>query len=207
MSSGPGEIIGVGRAQEAEAVLQHLDDALADDLDLVGGQLLEDREHQLLLAHGAGVLDLQFFGEGEHLRRGLGLEVLKLDFPHGECPEICRGLNKRTRDKVGEKERETDRVGACRDSLAAAHGLRTEAPQPRIETGPSDLKEQHAAETVIRDQRQARREAQNGFTTTRMTMTIISTVGASLIDPVEPRRPIVPVSRESFTYRRRTVQP
>ena len=43
---GTGEIIRVGRAQKAEAVLQHLDDAFADDLDLAAGELLQNREHQ-----------------------------------------------------------------------------------------------------------------------------------------------------------------
>ena len=46
------------------------------------GELLEDREHQLLLAHGAGVLDLVLFGEGEQFGGGFGLEVLKFHFPH-----------------------------------------------------------------------------------------------------------------------------
>ena len=71
-----GQVVRIGRAQEAEAVLQHLDDAGADDLDLARGQLLEDREHQLLLAHGAGVLDLELFGEGDEFGGGFGLQVL-----------------------------------------------------------------------------------------------------------------------------------
>ncbi len=37
---GTGEIIGVGRTQEAETVLQHFDHALADDLDVAAGELL-----------------------------------------------------------------------------------------------------------------------------------------------------------------------
>ena len=52
-----GEVVGVRRAQEAEAVLQDLDDAGADDLDILGGELLKRRKHELLLAHGAGILD------------------------------------------------------------------------------------------------------------------------------------------------------
>ena len=66
-----GQIVGVGRAQEAEAVLQHFDDAVADDLDVLRGELLEDREHQLLLAHDAGVLDLELLGEGDADRSGV----------------------------------------------------------------------------------------------------------------------------------------
>ena len=69
MSSGPGQVVGFRRAQEAEAVGQHLDDAFADDVDLARRELLEDGEHQLLLAHGAGVLDLELFGEGDELGR------------------------------------------------------------------------------------------------------------------------------------------
>ena len=46
------------------------------------GELLEDREHQLLLAHGAGVLDLELLGKGEQFGRSLGLEVLEFHFPH-----------------------------------------------------------------------------------------------------------------------------
>ncbi len=60
---GTSQIVGVGRAQEAEAVQQHLDHANAGDIDVTGRQLLEDREHELLLAQGARILDLDFFGE------------------------------------------------------------------------------------------------------------------------------------------------
>ena len=76
------QVVRIGRAQEAEAVLQNLDDACADDLDLPGRELLQDGEHQLLLAHGARVLDLDLLGEGDEFGRRLGLEVLKFDFPH-----------------------------------------------------------------------------------------------------------------------------
>src|SRR5262249_61950604 len=64
------------------AVLQHLDDALADDLDLFRSKLLENREHQLLLAHGRGVLDLVLFRKGKQFGGGFGLEVLEFHFPH-----------------------------------------------------------------------------------------------------------------------------
>ena len=76
---GAGEVVGIGRAQEAEAVLQHLDDAFADDLDVARRELLEDREHQLLLAQGGGVLDLVFLGEDKERRRRLVLQLRELD--------------------------------------------------------------------------------------------------------------------------------
>ena len=34
-----------------EAIRQNLDDAFADDISFLGGELFEDTEHQLLLAH------------------------------------------------------------------------------------------------------------------------------------------------------------
>ena len=80
---GAGQVVGVGRAQEAEAVLQHFDDAFADDLDFAARQLLQDGEHQLLLAHDRGVLDLVLFGEGQQFGRRFFLEVFEFDFPHG----------------------------------------------------------------------------------------------------------------------------
>ena len=66
---GAGQVVRFRRAQEAEAVGEHLDDAFADDVDFLGGELLEDREHQLLLAHGAGVLDLVLFRKAKQLGR------------------------------------------------------------------------------------------------------------------------------------------
>ena len=77
-----GQIVGFRRAQEAEAVRQHLDDAVADDVGFARRELLEDREHQLLLAHGAGVFDLKLLGEGDELRRIFGFEFLEFHFPH-----------------------------------------------------------------------------------------------------------------------------
>ncbi len=79
---GAGEIVGVGRAQEAEAVLQHLDHAGAGDLDIAGRQLFQNREHELLLAHGARVLDGDLLGEAQKLRRRFGLQILQLHFLH-----------------------------------------------------------------------------------------------------------------------------
>ncbi len=73
---GAGQVIRLRRAQEAEAVGQHLDDAFADDVDLFQRELLEDREHQLLLAHRAGVLDFLLLGKRQELGRGFGFQVL-----------------------------------------------------------------------------------------------------------------------------------
>ena len=62
---GVGEVGGVRRAEEAEAVLQHFERAVAEDRVAVPGLGLQDRVDQLLLAHAVGVLDGQFGGHVE----------------------------------------------------------------------------------------------------------------------------------------------
>src|SRR5262249_24495178 len=76
------QVVRLRRAQEAETVGQHFDDAFADDVDFLAGKLLGDGEHQLLLAHGAGVFDVLLLGKSEEFRRGFGFQVLKFHFPH-----------------------------------------------------------------------------------------------------------------------------
>ncbi len=80
---GSGQVVGVGRAQEAEAVQQHFHDAGAGDFYFFGGELFQRREHQLLLAHGAGVFDAVLLREAQELRGRLELQVFKLHFGHG----------------------------------------------------------------------------------------------------------------------------
>src|SRR5262249_51866260 len=79
---GARKIVRLGRAQEAEAVGQHFDHAFADDVDFLLRQLLEDGEHEFLLAHGGGVFHLVLFGKGKQFRGGFDLEVLEFHFPH-----------------------------------------------------------------------------------------------------------------------------
>ena len=64
---GAGKVVGLRRAEEAEAVLQDLEDTDAEDRDIVLGQLLQDREHHVLLAQKRRVLDLELFGGGEQV--------------------------------------------------------------------------------------------------------------------------------------------
>ena len=80
------QIIGVRRAQKSEAVGENLDDAFADNVGFLDRELFENGEHQLLLAHGAGVFDPFLFRERDELGRRLGLEVLKFHFPHWDGP-------------------------------------------------------------------------------------------------------------------------
>ena len=79
---GTGQIIRIGRAKEAEAILQDFDDAFANDFDVAARQLFQNREHQLLLAHDRSVLDFVFFREGKQLGRRLKLQVLQFNFLH-----------------------------------------------------------------------------------------------------------------------------
>ena len=108
------QIVRFRRAQEAEAVGEHFDDAFADDVDFAIGELLEDREHQLLLAHGAGVLDLLLFGEGQEFDGGFGFQVLEFHFPHrglvlGEGPAVPGKESRRT--EAGWMRRESQVLG------------------------------------------------------------------------------------------------
>ena len=75
---GARQVVGFRRAQEAEAVLQGFDHALAHDLDIAFGQFLEDREQHVLLAHGGGVLDLELLGKGQQIGGFFILEILQL---------------------------------------------------------------------------------------------------------------------------------
>ncbi len=62
------------RAQEAEAVGQDLEHAVAEDLFAGLGALLHDREHQLLLAQAGDVVDLQRLAHLDELADMLGFE-------------------------------------------------------------------------------------------------------------------------------------
>ena len=73
---GARQVVRIGRTQEAEAVLQDFDDADPCDLNILGSKLFQNGEHQLLLAHGAGIFDAVLLGEGEELSGRFGLQVL-----------------------------------------------------------------------------------------------------------------------------------
>ena len=65
----PGQIVRVRRAEEAEAILQHLDNAFADDFHIAGGKVLENGEQQLLLAECTGIFNFQFFRQRHEFGR------------------------------------------------------------------------------------------------------------------------------------------
>ena len=58
-----GQVVVLGRAQEAEAVGQAFQHAFGEDQARLLGLRLEDREDQVLLAHAGGVLDAVLLGE------------------------------------------------------------------------------------------------------------------------------------------------
>jgi hypothetical protein len=72
---GAGGVAGIRAAQEAEAVRQDFQHAIGEHLLAGAGALLDDREHQFLLAHAARVFDLELFG-------------LLQDFRHVQCLEF-----------------------------------------------------------------------------------------------------------------------
>ena len=83
---GPGKIVGLGRAQEAEPVLEDFQHAVAEDRGVVFRELLQDREHHVLAPQRAGVLDLQVFGKRQQLGRRLALKFLEI---HGYFDGSC----------------------------------------------------------------------------------------------------------------------
>ena len=78
---GARQVVGLRRAEEAEAVLEVFEHPVAVDRGVVVGEVLEDREHQVLLAQQAGVFDSQVLGVGEEVFGGFELELLKLHEP------------------------------------------------------------------------------------------------------------------------------
>ena len=85
---GAGQVVVVGRAQEAEAVGQRLEHAFREDEAALLGARAQDLEDQLLLAHAGGARHFQLLGDlrqlgdahllerGEVDRPGSGLSVL-----------------------------------------------------------------------------------------------------------------------------------
>ena len=90
---GTGQVVGVGRPEKTKPVLQHLHHAFTDDFHFLRRELLQNREHQLLLAHHTGVFDLEQFGKGNKVRRLLALELLKFHFLHRGGLWIQKGKN------------------------------------------------------------------------------------------------------------------
>src|SRR5208337_4683717 len=78
---GAGQVVVVRSAQEAEAVGQNFQHALAEDRAVLGGLRLQDRKNHLLLAHVGGAIDVEV---ARHLRQ-LGylraLERLEVEYP------------------------------------------------------------------------------------------------------------------------------
>ncbi len=114
------EIVRVGRPQEAEAVLQHLDHARAGDVHLAGGELFQNREHELLLAHGARVLDFDLLGEAQELRRRLGLQILQLHFLHALLLQTEKGESENFRISRGVRDI-VEGGGVCLGGTAACN--------------------------------------------------------------------------------------
>ena len=75
MSSGPRQVVVVGRAKEAEAVGQHLQHAFREDEAALLGLCLQDLKDQLLLAHPGRAGDRHVLGD---LRELLDAQVLQI---------------------------------------------------------------------------------------------------------------------------------
>ena len=79
MSSGPGQVVVVGRAQEAEAVRQRFEHAFREQQAALLGARAENLEDQLLLAHAGRAGHVELFGDLRQLRHAHVLERPQLD--------------------------------------------------------------------------------------------------------------------------------
>jgi len=70
---GAGEVVGFRIAQEAEAIGQNFQRAVAGNRLVVLREGLQDGEHHVLLAQAGGVLDLQLLGKIQQVGGGFGL--------------------------------------------------------------------------------------------------------------------------------------
>jgi hypothetical protein len=76
---GPGEVGGVRRAQEAEAVGQHFERAFPIDAFAFFRLIFEQRKDQVLLAHAVGVFELVGIGHFHELGH---VEILEIGEMH-----------------------------------------------------------------------------------------------------------------------------
>ena len=189
---GAGQVVRFRRAQEAEAVGQHLDDAFADDVDFLGRELLEDaRTSAPACAWSMAFSTSCSSAKASEFGRGFGLEVLEFHFPHagwsyGDRPAAAEKLQRGRRKE--EKK--------CRRSwVEELWRLRPDAqPAPIHWSRELDCIRLRSVgwrkigkEVRFRQEAQTfcalatRVDRQNGFSTTRITIRIIRTVGTSLI--------------------------
>ena len=91
---GAGQVVVVGRAQEAEAVGQHLEHAFREDQAALLGARLQDLEDQLLLAHAGRARHVELLGDLGQRADAHVLERRELDalyFSGGAAPlRRCR---------------------------------------------------------------------------------------------------------------------
>ena len=85
---GARQVVVVGRAQEAEAVGQHLEHAFREDEAALLGLRLQDLEDQILLAHAGRAGDVQVLGD---LRELLDAHVLQI----GDVEALARAPGRR----------------------------------------------------------------------------------------------------------------
>src|SRR6185437_11737726 len=116
---GPGEVRGVGRAQEAEAVLEHLEGAVAEDRLALLRLVLEESEDELLLAQSIGALELVGVRHVDELGNVLQLEIGEV---HAAGLPGC-GVRERARktSRAAETQREFGislAEGGCRGSFS-----------------------------------------------------------------------------------------
>ena len=85
---GARQVVVVGRAEEAEAVGQHLEHAFREDEPALLGLRLEDLEDQLLLAHAGRAGDVQVLGDLRELLDALVLQLGDVEARAAALPPV-----------------------------------------------------------------------------------------------------------------------
>jgi len=75
----PSQVVLIGSPQEAEAVLENLEHAFGEDLAVLGGLGLQDREEQILLSQARGIVDLHSLCEFSQFLHRIRLQVANID--------------------------------------------------------------------------------------------------------------------------------
>ena len=73
-----GQVVVIGGAQEAEAVGQGLEDAVAVDFTFVGCGVLQEREDEVLASHAADAFDVQLRAHMNELAHLLALQLCQI---------------------------------------------------------------------------------------------------------------------------------
>ncbi len=154
MSSGPGQIVRIRRAEEAEAVLQHLDDALPDDLDIVAGRVASGWRTSVPAC--AAVLAFSTSSSSAKASSSVGdLDLRSWSFISRMWS--CRSRLDSTGDKGIDRGDDAELVSPAWPEEAAGTGASGQHPGLRADPRPISLRQDGAPDNQLDGRRSKRR--------------------------------------------------